>query len=356
VSGGSTKYGDVFIGQIDGQIGRITIKTEGILPHQVRKMDQFTYHSDKAWFGNHECLILCATSRFLPGWVPVKRGDAMPGNAVKGGQTQKDGITWVARSSDTEDYRGDIGKVNTDNDRMYNFWCASRKWSPATEAELLILQSAIPVVQATPLIRTAVLEPVPAAAPQASVQPERPQRPPPVDVAQPSAPREFSGVNSLDKEMMNKIRANEPLLDDWLTDQRDVRQYREQAQQARQEQEGVAYQVLAMESDFESSHRAYENSTQDLTLAQSRVQGLLDERQRILQKQSPDELCRILNASAQRSDNQAEQSLQSALGQSALDSEKLTEFKQSYLTQKAEKHKRVALSVRLKQAKGAPGA
>lgn len=199
---------------------------------------------------------------------------------------------------------------------------------------------------------------MPQAVPKASAQPEQPpeqpQRPRPVDLVLPSAPSQFPGLNALSKEEMSALRAEQKFLDDWLTDQREVKEYKDKAQQLRQEQEGMAYNVLAMESEFDSTHRAYENSTQGLSSAQSRVQALLDERQNILQRQSPDELGRILKTRAQNADSDAEQCLQTALvTPSELD---LAQFRQTYLSKKTEMHKRVALSERLRNATGAPGA
>lgn len=347
-----TKWGDLYIGHVDGQIGRITIKTEGIAgPQQVRRMDRFTYHGDHSWSGKSDCLILCAPVG-TASWVPIKKGDRIPATAVSAAVTPKDGMTWVAKCSENEDYKGDIGKVNTDKDLMYNFWCQSRAWSGCQEASLLVLQS--PVVAS--VVARPVQPPAPAPQPVAVVTPSEVQRPQPIARVAPAAPSSFPTLHDLPIEKMNNLKANPELVDDWLADHSEVRKLKGEARELRSEQEGIAYEVLAMESDFDNAQRVYEYDACILASAQSRVQRLQGESQIILQKQSPEELGRALNACAESADAQAENSFQSALSQPALDSQKLAEFRRSYIAHKAEMHKRLALSDRLKRVNGAPSA
>ena len=63
-------------------------------------------------------------------WIPMKRGDTVPDNAVYCGQPSKDGKVYVAKIDNSP------GKVNLDNGKIYNFW--SQKYNSRTEGEVLV--------------------------------------------------------------------------------------------------------------------------------------------------------------------------------------------------------------------------
>jgi hypothetical protein len=63
-------------------------------------------------------------------WIPMKRGDSIPENAVYSGQTGGDGKVYIAKMDNS------AGKVNLENGKIHNFW--SQKYSPRTQGEVLI--------------------------------------------------------------------------------------------------------------------------------------------------------------------------------------------------------------------------
>jgi hypothetical protein len=63
-------------------------------------------------------------------WIPMKRGDTLPDNAVYSGQTSTDAKVYIAKIDNSP------GKVNLDNGKIYNFW--SQKYNSRTEGEVLV--------------------------------------------------------------------------------------------------------------------------------------------------------------------------------------------------------------------------
>lgn len=63
-------------------------------------------------------------------WIPLKRGDSIPENAVYSGQTGADGKVYIAKIDNSP------GKVNLENGKIHNFW--SQKYSSRTQGEVLI--------------------------------------------------------------------------------------------------------------------------------------------------------------------------------------------------------------------------
>jgi hypothetical protein len=170
------------------------------------------------------------------------------------------------------------------------------------------------------------------------------------DFAVPNAPREFPGLNNVSEKELQTMRANSLLVDNWLMDQKEVKEYSDRAQRLRQENAELAVGVLSMESDFLNAQQTFENRSADLAVVQSRVGSLVEHRSQILQQRSPDEMRRVLDASAQHHDNFSEQSLQSTLmTMGAFQNGQLAEFRQAYLKNKIEAHRMKALSTRLQK-------
>ena len=63
-------------------------------------------------------------------WIPMKRGDTLPVNAVYSGQTSSDSKVYIAKIDNSP------GKVNLDNGKIYNFW--TQKYNSRTEGEVLV--------------------------------------------------------------------------------------------------------------------------------------------------------------------------------------------------------------------------
>jgi hypothetical protein len=63
-------------------------------------------------------------------WIPMKRGDKLPDNAVYSGQTGTDGTVYVAKIDNSP------GKVNLQNDKIYNFW--SQNYNSRSKGEVLV--------------------------------------------------------------------------------------------------------------------------------------------------------------------------------------------------------------------------
>jgi len=63
-------------------------------------------------------------------WIPMKRGDTLPDNAVYSGQTSSDSKVYIAKIDNSP------GKVNLDNGKIYNFW--TQNYNSRTEGEVLV--------------------------------------------------------------------------------------------------------------------------------------------------------------------------------------------------------------------------
>ena len=68
-------------------------------------------------------------------WVPMRRGDTIPDNAVYSGQTSSDGEVYIAKIDNSP------GKVNLENGKIYNFW--TQKYNSRTEGEVLVSYSTL---------------------------------------------------------------------------------------------------------------------------------------------------------------------------------------------------------------------
>ena len=63
-------------------------------------------------------------------WIPMKRGDTLPDNAVYSGQTSTDSKVYIAKIDNSP------GKVNLQNGKIYNFW--TQNYNSRTEGEVLV--------------------------------------------------------------------------------------------------------------------------------------------------------------------------------------------------------------------------
>jgi len=84
---------------------------------------------------------LVARSGLTPKWIPIARGGVLPNGAVFAGRTYSDGDIYVARNE-----RGELGKLNLNEDTMWNIWCAQD--GATVRGEVLALRpSEAPVVK-----------------------------------------------------------------------------------------------------------------------------------------------------------------------------------------------------------------
>lgn len=116
--------GSAYVGRSlnDGEPGEVYAKND-------RTMDYFRAHSI-ALRGSRKADVLCAAGQYS--WHPIKRGDVIPANSVRAGETKTDGVVYVGRS------KLEAGKINTKNDgKMASFWCSSQ-WVPIAEANILV--------------------------------------------------------------------------------------------------------------------------------------------------------------------------------------------------------------------------
>ena len=63
-------------------------------------------------------------------WIPMKRYDTIPDNAVYSGQTDEDGKVYIAKIDNSP------GKVNLENGKIYNFW--SQNYNSRQQGEVLV--------------------------------------------------------------------------------------------------------------------------------------------------------------------------------------------------------------------------
>jgi len=88
----------------------------------------------------------------LYAWVPVSRGDPLPPNAVKAGNTKKDGDVYVGRThgsgigfevSVTQAMEGgtnyEVGKINLDNGAVWNLW--THQGGSSDKCEVLVTRN-----------------------------------------------------------------------------------------------------------------------------------------------------------------------------------------------------------------------
>ena len=63
-------------------------------------------------------------------WVPMRRGETLPPNAVYAGMTRDDGVVYIGKIDNSP------GKVNLKDGKIFNFW--SENYSSRSESEVLI--------------------------------------------------------------------------------------------------------------------------------------------------------------------------------------------------------------------------
>ena len=63
---------------------------------------------------------MAAQKPFPPTWKSVKKGDAIPYQAVKAGYTDTDGVLYIGKAEN-----GEIGKYNTSNKTLKNLWASN---------------------------------------------------------------------------------------------------------------------------------------------------------------------------------------------------------------------------------------
>jgi len=122
VSGKTQQDGQLYVGRCNGEAGKINID------------------DGKMWnfWGNvngpqKDAEILCCPSKFA--WQPIKRGDPMPPNAVRAGETPTDGVNYVGR------HNGEAGKVNTQGGCFWHFW--GQQCPKMQTAEILVVDGPV---------------------------------------------------------------------------------------------------------------------------------------------------------------------------------------------------------------------
>lgn len=98
--------GGTYVARVDGACGKLNI--------QDAKVYNIWVHGSRLASKAGEVLVISPYWE----WVPVMRGQALPTDAVKAGNTEGDGDVYVARNSDLE-----AGKLNVDQGKVWNIWC-----------------------------------------------------------------------------------------------------------------------------------------------------------------------------------------------------------------------------------------
>merc|ERR1712046_389758 len=96
--------GMVWVGRFNGEAGKINAE-DG-------KMNSFLSHKCK---DRQNAEILCCAPS-LPKWHSIQRGQQIPSNAVKAGETHGEGALYVGK------YQNEAGKINADSGKMGSFW------------------------------------------------------------------------------------------------------------------------------------------------------------------------------------------------------------------------------------------
>lgn len=352
VAAGETRIdGKIWVGRIGGEVGKINV-TVSRSWKDFYVMHAFRHHGDGSLWGASSCEILCCTA--ASSWVPIKRGDLIPHNAVCAGETRADVATYVGRSAAD----GEAGKINTKDGNMLALFCHSKVWSGLDSGEILVFDVGEAYSLAPPMRD-------PAQAPLSEVQSRhvyqggttsgvvqtgQPHRP--VYQEKPAAPENFPGISALAESDLRFLEANPIALDDWLMSLPQIKLYSEQARKLGDENKEAAQKILAREPVVSSAHLASRESCEALRKRHESVQALLQERDRIVQRQSPEKLALVLQARAEAADASAEASLQQLSAvPGRFDPSRLAEFRQNYLRQKATKHRNFALAEGLSKSK-----
>lgn len=157
-------------------------------------------------------------------------------------------------------------------------------------------------------------------------------------------PASFPELDRLSESELQYLQANSSALDDWLMDLPQVKACDDRLKRVREENCELACGLLARQAELEDTRRQCERGRAALDRRREAVEALGRQRDEILQQRAPERLGAVLTARAQEADAQAEALLQEALDSSVLmDMAALSEFRKSYVQQKAEKHWRLAL-------------
>ncbi|CAE7300300.1 unnamed protein product [Symbiodinium sp. CCMP2456] len=178
-----------------------------------------------------------------------------------------------------------------------------------------------------------------------------PQPPPPPESRLPAVPSTFSELDNYSLSELQNLRANKPALDDLILEQTDVKALLKQLETARMENRSTAQSILNQETGMQATSQDYASVSQALSATKASVEALSAQRDEILQKRSPEQLCVMLNGQAHTADAAAEDLLRDALeARQSLDTSALAQFKQQFVQQKMEKHMRLALKSSLESS------
>ncbi|CAE7775808.1 unnamed protein product [Symbiodinium sp. KB8] len=188
-------------------------------------------------------------------------------------------------------------------------------------------------------------EPRPSGVKVVAVLPKTSPQPPPTPESRlPAVPSTFSELDNYSLSELQNLRANKPALDDLILEQTDVKALQKQLETARMENRSTAQSILSQESGTQSTSQDYASVSQALSATKASVEALSAQRDEILQKRSPEQLCVMLNGQAHTADAAAEDLLRDALeARQSLNASALAQFKQQFVQQKMEKHTRLAL-------------
>jgi len=117
-SGRTRADGQVWAGRYHGEAGKINADSGKMWNFWGHYMKQQKKAEILCYAGGHE-------------WRPIRRGQQMPPNAVKAGETKVDGPVYIARLD------GEAGKINVDAGKMWNFW--GHHSGRSNNAEILIV-------------------------------------------------------------------------------------------------------------------------------------------------------------------------------------------------------------------------
>lgn len=123
LGGRTSKDGEVFVGKHGGELGKLN--TDG------GKMYNIWCHSGGA---SQDGEILIVTDGAPIQWVPVKKGDALPPDAVHGGSTSTDGDIYPCRQADG----GAVGKLNLKDGKVNSLWFHGA-WFAKSDGDILVV-------------------------------------------------------------------------------------------------------------------------------------------------------------------------------------------------------------------------
>merc|ERR1711924_449970 len=129
-AGETTTDGRTYVARYQGACGKLNLSNDGYLNNL------WVHGQGHFWKGHQESgeILIVKRSVYTHDWVPICRGGEIPSGAVMSGNTSTDGDVYVGRNS-----KGEAGKVNIEDGKMFNIWC--HKQGQSEKCELLVLRN-----------------------------------------------------------------------------------------------------------------------------------------------------------------------------------------------------------------------